>query len=143
MTYLGRPAASRTRYLMLVMVLPSWLDPSMVPALRNLRRSPDWGGRSPPGAGLLAPSVALVLGLAGLAGLEVLPLLEGLDDGLGLLALDGARELVVPTLPDPGPLAAEVATEGVLVDAGKFCELCGCEGLAGRGYGNPPFPVSL
>lgn len=59
-----------------------------------------------------------------------LGLLEGLDDGLGLRALDGARELVVLTLSDPGPLAAEVPAEGVLVDTGGLRE-----GGCGKGLG--------
>lgn len=70
----------------------------------------------------------------------LLRLLEGLDEGLGLCGLDVGGELVALPPADPGPLAAEVAAECVLVDPGGLGELGGVlDGLGGSDSYYPPY----
>jgi hypothetical protein len=80
----------------------------------------------------LPPAVLLLLGG-----------LEGLDEGGGLLGLGVEGELVELAPADPGALAAEVAAEGVLVDPGGLCEVCGRKGLLGGRDGDLSFLVTL
>lgn len=122
---------------MAMMRMPLMVLPSLSVAYLSLRALSKGRMGLPvewrPNGGAEAPPVSVLLLAGG----------EGLEECDGVLPLGVGGELVVAALPDPSALAAKVAAEGVLVDAGKLCELGGGEGLAGRGYGNPPFLVSL
>jgi hypothetical protein len=82
------------------------------------------GNRTPLGPGYPIPVV-------------LLGVLESLDELLGLDGLDLGGEAVDLAPSDLGPLAAEKATECVLVDSGCLCELGGVLDGLGGGHGGP------